>query len=77
VLLLDTHAILWLDGGMPMAPAAIESIEKARVTQGVLVSPVSAWEIGTLVRKCRPLLDSSRWLGSSGSRQWRACASHR
>jgi PIN domain nuclease of toxin-antitoxin system len=72
--LLDTHAILWLDAGAPIAQAALDTIEMARFSGGVLVSPVSAWEIGTLVRKGRIALDSDpvswihRFLGQAGVR---------
>ena len=58
MLLLDTHAILWIDGGFPISDAANAAIESARRSGGVLVSPVSAWEIGTLVRKGRLTLDT-------------------
>ena len=57
ILLLDTHAVLWLDSGTPMAPEAVAAIEAARLEGGVLVSPISAWEIGLLVRKGRIALD--------------------
>jgi PIN domain nuclease of toxin-antitoxin system len=72
--LLDTHAILWLDAGAPMAQVARDMIELARSSGGVLVSPVSAWEIGTLVRKGRIALDIDpvswvhRFLGQAGVR---------
>ena len=56
-LLLDTHAALWLDSGAPMAPEAVAAIEAAAAEGGVLVSPVTAWEIGLLVRKGRLSLD--------------------
>ncbi|UEM25175.1 type II toxin-antitoxin system VapC family toxin (plasmid) [Skermanella mucosa] len=73
--LLDTHTILWLDGGLPMTQEALDAIEEARPKGGVLVSPVSAWEIGTLVRKGRIVLDVDpvswihRFLGQPGVRQ--------
>ena len=57
MLLLDTHAVLWLDNGAPMAVAALDAIEAAATTGGVLVSPISAWEIGLLVAKDRFRLD--------------------
>lgn len=65
MLLLDTHVILWLDAGERLAPEAIAAIEEARPAGGVLVSPVSAWEIGMLVRKGRITLDCdpARWFG--------------
>lgn len=64
VLLLDTHAVLWIDGGFRISDAASAAIEPARLSGGVLVSPVSAWEIGTLVRKGRLQLDvtPAAWL---------------
>jgi PIN domain nuclease of toxin-antitoxin system len=64
VVLLDTHAILWFDTGAPMAPAAIKAIEAARQEGGVLVSPVSAWELGTLAAKGRISFatDAAAWL---------------
>nr|WP_281415965.1 type II toxin-antitoxin system VapC family toxin [Azospirillum rugosum] len=73
-MLLDTHAILWLDSGTPMTPEAVAAIEVARLEGGVLVSPISAWEIGLLVRKRRIALDVDpvawfqRFLGIPGVR---------
>ena len=57
MLLLDTHAILWLDNGDPLSAAAHEAIRRAAPAGGVLVSPVSAWEFGLLVGKGRIALD--------------------
>jgi len=57
LLLLDTHAALWLDSGAPMAPEAVAAIDGAAATAGVLLSPVSAWEIGLLAAKGRVALD--------------------
>lgn len=54
---MPSHAIPWLDSGAPMAPEAVAAIESARLDGGVLVSPISAWEIGLLVRKGRIALD--------------------
>ncbi len=56
MLLLDTHAVLWLAWGTPMAPAALAAIAQARTTGDVLVSPVSAWEIATLASTGRIVL---------------------
>ena len=64
MLLLDTHALLWLDNGDPLSAAAHEAIRQAAPAGGVLVSPVSAWEIGLLVSKGRLGLVSSRLPGS-------------
>lgn len=57
MLLLDTHAILWLDNGDPLSPPAHQAIRQAAPAGGVLVSPVSAWEIGLLASKGRLMLD--------------------
>lgn len=51
--LLDTCAVIWLANGDPMAASAMAAIVHAGLTGGVLVSPVSAWEIGML-RKPHP-----------------------
>lgn len=47
-LLLDTCAIIYLAEGLPMKPDALARIEQARASSGVLVSPVSAWEVGLM-----------------------------
>jgi len=50
--LLDTCAAIWLMGGAPMSEASREAIREARrAGAGIFVSPITAWEIGTLVRK--------------------------
>ncbi len=48
--LLDTCAAIWLGEGARMAPAAMQAIEAAATGDGVLVSPVTGWEIGLLSR---------------------------
>ena len=48
-LLLDTHALVWTAAGTLESPAADAIVAAAR-TNGVLVSPVSAWELGLLAR---------------------------
>lgn len=74
MVLLDTHAILWLDIGDPLSEAAHESIRRAAASGGVLVSPVSAWELGLLVKRGRITLDLEplawlrRFLGGAGVR---------
>ncbi|HUI18616.1 MAG TPA: type II toxin-antitoxin system VapC family toxin [Alphaproteobacteria bacterium] len=55
MLLLDTHAIIWIAEGEPIERSARGAVEAARSAGGVLVSPVSAWEIGLLVSKGRIL----------------------
>ena len=51
MILLDTHILIWLDSGERIKASALDAIEATRSEGGVLVSPVSAWEIGSLVRK--------------------------
>jgi PIN domain nuclease of toxin-antitoxin system len=54
-LLLDTHALLWWQaGGDRLSKRARSAIDTAT---SVLVSPISAWEIGTLMAKGRVGLD--------------------
>ena len=66
MLLLDTHALLWLDSGAPMTRESIAAIDEAAGRGEVLVSPVSAWEIGLLVaERPDPSWIWSRYPGSS------------
>jgi PIN domain nuclease of toxin-antitoxin system len=46
--LLDTCAMIFIADGRALAPSARREITAAIVADGVLVSPVSAWEIGLL-----------------------------
>jgi PIN domain nuclease of toxin-antitoxin system len=49
-LLLDTHAAIWLLENMPLARAATAAIDAAsRDGTPLLVSPITAWEVGQLV----------------------------
>ncbi|GAC1671539.1 MAG: type II toxin-antitoxin system VapC family toxin [Candidatus Limnocylindrales bacterium] len=53
--LLDTHVLLWwLSGGSRLSSAAAAAIDAA---DRVLVSPISCWEVGMLVRAGRIQLD--------------------
>ena len=53
--LLDTHVVLWwLSGGSRLSAEARRVIESA---DRLLVSPISCWEIGTLARAGRIVLD--------------------
>lgn len=49
-LLLDTCAVIWLANGDPLSAEASRAITGAGETDGILVSPVSAWEVGMLSR---------------------------
>ena len=52
--LLDTCAAIWLMNGEPLSDPGIAAIRSAQAAHvGVHVSPITAWEIGTLVSKAR------------------------
>jgi PIN domain nuclease of toxin-antitoxin system len=51
VILLDTCALLWLAAGLAPRAGVAEALEGARAEDGVLVSPISAWEIAQKERK--------------------------
>jgi PIN domain nuclease of toxin-antitoxin system len=51
VILLDTCALLWLAAGLAPRPGVTEAVEAARAEDGVLVSPISAWEIAQKEKK--------------------------
>jgi PIN domain nuclease of toxin-antitoxin system len=53
---LDTCAVLWTASGERMSERSRQAIDMAAPRDGVFVSPVSAWEIGTLVRAGRVAL---------------------
>lgn len=64
--LLDTCAIIFRAEGAPMSRASMSAIDRAAAADGVLISPVSAWEIGLLTRRERnnPLdlgMDALTW----------------
>jgi PIN domain nuclease of toxin-antitoxin system len=46
--LLDTCALIWIGNRGPIAAEAWNVIRHAGLTDGVFVSPISAWEIGLL-----------------------------
>lgn len=48
--LLDTCAVICLAQGAAMSPEALGAIRAAQEAGGVLVSPISAWEVGQLSR---------------------------
>lgn len=57
-LLLDTHALVWLVEGVQLSRPIVAQIVAAATGPGVLVSPVSAWELGMLAnpKRGRPAL---------------------
>jgi len=55
-ILLDTCAVLWLANGDALAAEAQAALAAAADAQGILVSPISAWEVGMLVSRGRIVL---------------------
>src|SRR5947209_3958284 len=52
--LLDTCAAIWLMNGDPMSPGSRAAVSAAQAQNaGVFVSPISAWEVGTLAARNR------------------------
>jgi len=63
-LLLDTHTAIWLVGNEPIALEAEEAINAVYEAEGtLLVSPITAWEVGLLVslRRIDLLATPQRW----------------
>lgn len=53
-ILLDTCAVIWLGSGTLLQPDGEAALQEAqRIGSQVLVSPITAWEIGLLVSKGR------------------------
>lgn len=53
-ILLDTCAVIWLQAGSTFRPEAEAALQEAQaIGTQVLVSPITAWEIGLLVSKGR------------------------
>ena len=58
MILLDTHVSVWLDEANPrLGAGAIEQINTAFHAGKAMVSAISFWEVGTLVKKGRIGLD--------------------
>lgn len=54
MLVLDTHALVWLDEGSPrLGNKALQTIDGALVSGQLGVASISFWEIAMLVRKKR------------------------
>lgn len=63
-LLLDTHTAIWLVANQRLAREAEEAINAVHETNGtLLVSPITAWEVGLLVshRRVDLLATPERW----------------
>lgn len=58
MLLLDTHALLWLVRDDPMTKAALDAVEAAQDAGTLYASAITAWELGVadLKRTNRPEL---------------------
>jgi PIN domain nuclease of toxin-antitoxin system len=52
-ILLDTCAAIWLANDDPLASEAEAALAEAAESGGVLVSPITAWEIGLLAARNR------------------------
>ena len=65
MLLLDTNAAIFLAHGLPIRDATLEAIELAGAKGELFISPISAWEVGLLVRKRRLdlTLEPLDWFG--------------
>jgi PIN domain nuclease of toxin-antitoxin system len=67
-ILLDTCALIWVAHGDPLSDLALAALDEAWVENSALmVSPISAWEIGLLVARGRLTLTMSpeRWWGEA------------
>ena len=64
MILLDTHALIWLNLGLPrLGPRARQAADEALLEGRLAVSAVSFWEVAVLVERRRVELDRStdRW----------------
>jgi PIN domain nuclease of toxin-antitoxin system len=61
LLLLDTHALLWLVRDDPMAREALDAVEAAQDAGALYASAITAWELGVAELKCtgRPALGTA------------------
>ena len=58
-ILLDTHAAIWVSSDVPLRPEGHEAVLTAAAESQVHISPISAWEVATLVAKGRIVLTMS------------------
>ena len=64
MILLDTHALIWLNLGLPrLGPRARQAADEALLEDRLAVSAVSFWEVAVLVQRHRVELEKStdRW----------------
>ncbi len=64
MILLDTHALIWLNLGVPrLGPRARQAADEALLEGRLAVSAVSFWEVAMLVERRRVELEKSidRW----------------
>lgn len=57
LILLDTHVAIWYTAGIELKPQVTALIGEAALQNSVVLSAISAWEIGMLVTKGRLVLD--------------------
>ncbi|MEO9039986.1 MAG: type II toxin-antitoxin system VapC family toxin [Gallionella sp.] len=70
LVLLDTHAWVWLLNGDPkLNPKAVKAIERSISEGAVLLSAISPWEVAMLVSKGRLTLDRDvgEWVSTAVS----------
>ena len=54
LILLDTHALVWLDNGSSrLGDKARRALDRALAEDDLVVSAITFWEVGTLLRKGR------------------------
>ena len=70
MLLLDTHAAIWMAESQPISEAGRLAIHSALAEKQLLFSAVSAWEIGLLMKRSRLRLSVSldEWLEKMAAR---------
>jgi len=69
LVLLDTHAWVWLLSGSPkISPKALKAVERSLADEAVLLSAISPWEVAMLVSKGRLTLDRDvgEWVQAGG-----------
>ena len=60
MIILDTHALVWLDeGSTRLGQHSLSIIDKALKSQELFVSAISFWEVAMLVDKSRLIIRTS------------------